>query len=454
MTPDLRRIEDVAPLVRAGAVSPVDLVRACLAQIEARPSVNAFISVLKDSALEAAATAERDIRAGRYHGPLHGIPIAIKDLVDVAGTRTTAASAVPSSESAVDAPVVRRLRNAGAIIVGKTNLHEFAFGTTSDESAFGAVRNPLDESRSAGGSSGGSAAALASGMCFGALGTDTGGSIRIPSAACGTFGLKPTIGEISCDGVVPLGVSLDHVGPMARSVGDLALLYQAMKGSASGWAVDRSERFVFGVPRSYFFDVLEAGTREAVTGASAALAAAGHEVKDVQIDHAEWTPHVYLHTVLAEAAWYHAPLLEQHASSYSPGVRVRLEMGRYVLGEDYVRAGRLREALRHAVNRALESCDALLLPALPIPAPRLGAATVLVGDRQEPVRALMLRLTQLFNVTGHPAIALPARWSPDALPRGLQLVGSFNQTPRLLEIAASAEPQICGGPGSVGGGTG
>jgi aspartyl-tRNA(Asn)/glutamyl-tRNA(Gln) amidotransferase subunit A len=453
-TPDLRRIGEVAPLVRTGDVSPVDLVRECLAQIEARPSLNAFILVLKESALRDAAVAESDIRVGRYHGPLHGIPIAVKDLIDVAGTRTTAASAIPTKEATVDAPVISRLRDAGAIIIGKTNLHEFAFGTTSDESAFGPVRNPLDESRSAGGSSSGSAAALAAGMCFGALGTDTGGSIRIPSAACGTFGLKPTFDEITCEGIVPLGVSLDHVGPMARSVGDLGLLYHALKGIAGGWSSQTDERFVFGVPKPFFLDMLESGVAEALTRACDALVSAGHDVIDVDIEHAKWTPHVYLHLVLAEAARYHAPLLEQHASQYSPDVRLRLEMGRYVLGEDYVRAGLLRDVLRRDVSRALEPCDALLLPALPIPPPVLGAATVDVGGTTEPVRATMLRLTQLFNVTGHPAIAMPARWSPDPLPRGLQLVGALNHTPRLLEIAAAVEPQICGGPGSVGGGTG
>ena len=200
--PDLRTITEIAPLVRAGAISPVTLVRGCLSAIEARPQVNAFITVLRESALEDATRAEEDIRAGRYKGPLHGIPIAVKDLIHIAGARTTSGSALPSTEASSDAPVVQRMREAGAILIGKTNLHEFAFGTTSEESAYGPVRNPLDETRSAGGSSGGSAAALAAGMAFGALGTDTGGSVRIPSAACGTVGLKPAIGEISPVGVV------------------------------------------------------------------------------------------------------------------------------------------------------------------------------------------------------------------------------------------------------------
>src|SRR4051794_31996332 len=202
--PDLRTIVDVAPLVKSGVVSPVSLVEACLSQMDARPELNAFITRLDETARQHARDRETEIRTGHYRGPLHGIPIAIKDLVDVAGTRTTAGSAVPSTKAVADAPSIARLREAGAIIIGKTNLHEFAFGTTSEETAFGSVRNPLDVSRSAGGSSGGSAAALASGMCFGALGTDTGGSIRIPSAACGTVGLKPTVNEIRCDGVTPL----------------------------------------------------------------------------------------------------------------------------------------------------------------------------------------------------------------------------------------------------------
>src|SRR5687768_2368691 len=190
--PDLRRIVDIAPLVRSKAISATQLVENCLHEIVAQKPVNAFTTVLEASALEEAREADAQIASGRWRGPLHGVPVAIKDLIDVAGTRTTSGSAVPSVEARTDAPVVTRLREAGAIVIGKTNLHEFAYGTTSEETAFGPVRNPLDLSRSAGGSSGGSAAALAAGMCFGAVGTDTGGSIRIPSAACGTVGLKPT----------------------------------------------------------------------------------------------------------------------------------------------------------------------------------------------------------------------------------------------------------------------
>jgi aspartyl-tRNA(Asn)/glutamyl-tRNA(Gln) amidotransferase subunit A len=375
--------------------------------------------------------------------------------MDVEGTTTTSGSALPADEAAADAPVVARLRHAGAILVGKTNLHEFAFGTTSEESAFGPVRNPVDEKRSAGGSSGGSAAALASGMCFGAVGTDTGGSIRIPSAACGTAGLKPTLGELSCDGVVPLSNTLDHVGPMARGIADLGVMFDVMRGGSGGEPGRAAGRLSLGVPGPYFCELLEADVRRALENARAALLGAGHDVRDVEIEHARWTPDVYLHIVLPEAARYHAISLEQHARSYSPGVRLRLEMGSYVLAEDYLRALGLRDTLTSRVDRALDGLDALLLPALPMPAPLLGATSVQIGDRTEPVRGAMLRLTQLFNVTGHPSVAFPAPgpWS-DALPRGLQLVGERGRTDRLLEVAVAVERHIAGGDGSVGGGTG
>src|SRR3954466_1926000 len=377
MTVALPSIEQVAERLRSRAISPVDLVRGCLERIESRLELNAFITVMADAALDAAERAEREIGAGRYRGPLHGVPVSVKDLIDVAGTPTTSGSAVPPRLPAYDAPVVARLHEAGAIVIGKTNLHEFAFGTTSEESAFGPVHHPKDPSRSAGGSSGGAAVALVEGMCFGSVGTDTGGSVRIPSTLCGTVGLKPTYGELPCDGIVPLSTTLDHVGPMARTVADVALIFDAMSGHRRPLhAVAQEPKYVFGVPEPYFCDRLHPGVRAALNRTRLALVAAGHDVRSVAIEHAARTPEVYLHIVLPEASWYHAPMLSSDAGRYSPGVRLRLEMGRYVLAEDYVRALHLREVLRRAVNQALQSCDALLLPAQPIPAPELGATTV------------------------------------------------------------------------------
>jgi aspartyl-tRNA(Asn)/glutamyl-tRNA(Gln) amidotransferase subunit A len=439
---DPRTIADVAPRIRSGEISPVELVRDCLARIEASRALNAFITVFENTALEEAHAAERDIRAGGWRGPLHGVPISLKDLVDVAGRETTSGSKVPPRRPDVDAVVVRQLRDAGAILIGKTNLHEFAFGTTGDESGFGAIRHPLDPARSAGGSSSGAAVAVVEGMAFASIGTDTGGSVRIPAAACGCVGLKPTFGELSCDGVVPLSTTLDHVGPLARTVTDAALVFDALSGAPPSLLARRQGRLVLGVPGPHFCDRLDPGVRRALDDARRGLAQAGHEVRDVRVRHAEWTPDVYLHIVLPEASRYHAPMLERHPEGYSPGVRLRLEMGRYVLAEDYVRALRLREVLRAEVDGALEGLDALLLPALAIPAPPLHAASVDVDGHKEPVRAVMLKLTQLFNITGHPAIALPAGRAADGFPVGLQLVGRHDQTAALLAVAAAAEPCI------------
>ena len=440
-----RTIADVAPLVRAGTVTPAELVTACLARIDARPSTNAFITVMRDQALAEAARAGQAIAAGRYLGPLHGIPVSIKDLIDVQGTPTTCGSRVPPIMPRSDAPVVQRLRAAGAIVIGKTNLHEFAFGTTNDETAFGPVRHPLDPSRSPGGSSGGSAASVLEGMCLGTVGTDTGGSVRIPAAACGLVGLKPGLAELPVEGVVPLSTTLDHVGPLARSVTDAGMLFQAMKGAAVQGVAPAGGRLVFGVPRAYFCERLDAAVRSALEAAIVRLREAGHQVQDLEIEHARWTPDVYLHIVLPEASWYHAATMDEHAEAYSPGIRLRLEMGRYVLAEDYIRAMRLRQALTRAVERALERCDALLLPTLPIPAPPLGAATVDLNGQQLPVRGAMLSLTQLFNISGHPAVALPAGSGPEGLPRSVQLVGHRGRTERLLDVAAAVERVIAAG---------
>jgi aspartyl-tRNA(Asn)/glutamyl-tRNA(Gln) amidotransferase subunit A len=451
-------LREAAALVERREISPVELTRACLDRIAAgNDDLRAFITVTGERALADAARAERNIEAGHYRGPLHGIPVSVKDLVDMAGTPTTSASRVPPRLPRHDAPVVANLVRAGAIIVGKTNLHEFAFGTTSDETAFGAVRNPHDRSRSAGGSSAGAAVALLEGMCYGSVGTDTGGSIRIPAAACGITGLKPTLGEIPSDGVVPLSTTLDHVGPMARTVEDTALMFHAMLDGDARLDRVPAEAVAplwLGVPSPYFFDKLDDEVVRLFSDTRAALERAGHSISDVAVAHAELTADVYLHIVLPEAAWYHGPLLERHADKYSPGVRLRLEMGRYILAEDYLRAMHARMALRRAVDRALEGLDALILPALAIGAPPLGAASVAVGGATEPVRATMLRLTQLFNVTGHPAIAMPCGTGRDGLPRAIQLVGHRGSTERLLGVAAAVERQIIGGAGSVGGGTG
>jgi aspartyl-tRNA(Asn)/glutamyl-tRNA(Gln) amidotransferase subunit A len=428
--------------LRAGETSAAEITDGCLARIDAdNGRLNAFILVMAGEARQEAARADRELAAGTDRGPLHGVPVSIKDLFDVRGTPTTAASRVRDGHIAGDdAPAIARLRQAGAVIIGKTNLHEFAFGTTNEDSAFGPARNPHDPSRSPGGSSGGSAASLVAGMALATLGTDTGGSIRIPAAACGTVGLKPTYDEIPTESVVPLSRTLDHVGPLALSVGDARLLYHALLGGApEPIARSAGAPLRLAVPRKYFCDLLDDEVRARFEEAIGRLRSAGAIVADVEIAHASLIPAVYLHLCFGDAAAYHARTLETMPERYTAPVRMRLEMARYVLAEDYVRALDGREALRREVDRVLVGHDALILPTLPIPAPAIGASTVQIGATHEPVRSLMLRLTQLFNITGHPAISLPCGTTAAGLPCGLQLAGARGATDTLLDVAEQVE---------------
>jgi aspartyl-tRNA(Asn)/glutamyl-tRNA(Gln) amidotransferase subunit A len=436
-------IDEFGRQLRARETSAAAMTDECLRRIDRdNPSLNAFILVMADEARRQAREADTELAAGADRGPLHGVPISVKDLIDVQGCATTAASRVRDGHRAErDAMVVTHLRRAGAIIIGKTNLHEFAFGTTNEDSAFGPARNPHDRARSPGGSSGGSAAGLVAGMALATIGTDTGGSIRIPAAACGTVGLKPTFGEVSVDGVVPLSTTLDHVGPLAATVTDAWHVYHGLLGHRTDQPLVAApiDGLRLAVARPYFCDLLDDEVRARFDAALATLAAAGVRIVDVAIPHAEMIAPIYLHIVLADAASYHAATLEGMPERYTPAVRLRLEMGRYVLAEDYVRALAGREVLRREVNDALDGSHALVLPTLPIPAPPLGAATVRVGSKEEAVRSLMLRLTQLFDLTGHPAISLPCGRTAAGLPCGLQVVGRSMQTDRLARVALAVE---------------
>ncbi len=440
-----RTIVDLARALRERRLTAVSATSACLAAIQAgNPSINAFITVLGEQALADAARADEELAGGCDRGPLHGVPVALKDLIDVAGVPTTAASSVRRAHVAsADAPVVTRLREAGAVILGKNNLHEFAFGTTNEDSAFGLVRHPLDPTRSPGGSSGGSAAAVLAGMAYAAIGTDTGGSIRIPSAACGLVGLKPTLGEIPTEGVVPLSTTMDHVGPICRSVADARLVYDVLRGAppTAGQARDVAS-LRLGVPGGYVRERLDEEVLARFDRACERLRAAGVGLEPVVIPHLADAPAIYLHIVLAEAAAYHAVTLEHTPDAYTPNVRLRLEMGRYVLAEDYVRALRGRQVLAAEVEAALDGHDGLLLPTLAMPAVPLGTATVRVGAHDEPVRTISMRLTQPFNLSGHPAITMPCGATSAGLPVGAQLVGRRQATPALLAVAAAMEPVL------------
>ncbi len=438
-------IEDAAPRIARGELRSERLTEECLDRIQAlNPTLNAFITVTADEALAQARAADKAVAGGRHLGPLHGIPVSLKDLVDLAGTPTTAGSRVRRHHMATsDAVVTTHLKEAGAVFVGKTNLHEFAFGTTTEDSGFGLARNPIDPSRSPGGSSGGSAIAVATGMSLGTVGTDTGGSIRIPAAACGLVGLKPAWGEISAEGVFPLSRQLDHVGPLARSVTDAWLQYNAFlppgKRSAAALEARPLGQLRFGMPAGYLFDRLDADVERRVLEAIETLRRSGATVTEVPIPHANDIAPIYLHLVFGDAAEIHQHTLETQPGDYTPNVRLRLQLAGYVMAEDYVRAQRGKAMIAAEVDRALDGVDALICPALSIPAPPIGATTMPVRGGPENVRALMLRCTQPFNVSGHPAIALPCGVTSGGLPVSLQLVGHRTGTHALLQTALAVE---------------
>ena len=438
MLPDAT-ITTLGAALRRGRLTAVQLLEECLAAIEKHePALNAFIAVLAEDARRQARTADAELAAGRDRGPLHGIPLSLKDLIDLAGVPTTAASRVRRDHRAeVDAPIATRLREAGAVFVGKCNLHEFGLGTTGEESAYGPARNPHAPDRTPGGSSGGSAVSVAAGMAIASVGTDTGGSIRIPASACGLVGLKPTHGEVSLEGIVPLAPSLDHAGPLARSVRDAAALHDVLTGGRGDAVLPAAVRAArLGVPRGYLLEVVEPAVQTAFADCSARLEADGCRVEDVAIPHAGETSEVYRRTQLPEAAVCHREALETRPDAFSARVRQRLEMGRKIPAVDYVRAQQARRRLAAEVDAALDGRAALLLPTLPIVPPRLGADP-------ETVRPLMLRLTQLFDVTGHPAVSLPCG-TAGGLPAGIQLVGRRGRTVELLALAAALEAAVRG----------
>jgi aspartyl-tRNA(Asn)/glutamyl-tRNA(Gln) amidotransferase subunit A len=436
-------ITEFGRALRAGEITSEQATGRCLANIAARNrELNAFILVMADEARRRARQADRELAEGRDLGPLHGVPISIKDLMDIQGTPTTAASKVRTPQpAAADAPAIVNLRAAGAVFVGKTNLHEYALGTTSEDSAFGAVRNPIDLTRSAGGSSGGSAASIAADMAFASIGTDTGGSIRIPASACGIVGLKPSYGEVSTGAVIALSPSLDHVGPLAKSVADAWTVFRVLAGEAKPAPVQAvpPSGVRLRVLRQYFCEFLDDDVRDRFEKALHRFAASEIRVEEATIPHADTIVSVYQRIAPREAFLQHAATLDTVPERYTAPVRQRLEIGRSVSNEDFLRALDDREVLRAEVDAALADVDALVLPTLPIPAPRLGAGMVPVGATEQPTRAMMLRDTQLFNLTGHPAISLPCGVTRDGMPCGLQLVGPLAQTEALVRVAMACE---------------
>ena len=445
----LTSILEMSQRLRKRELSPVELALNCLAKIEElNPFLNAFITVTADSALQQASQAESEIMATQWRGPLHGIPIGLKDLLDTAGIRTTAASALFKDRIPTqDAKVVQRLRNAGAVLIGKQNLHEFAYGGSSMISYYGEVHNPWNPAHIAGGSSGGSAAAVAAGLGLGAVGTDTAGSVREPAAQCGIVGIKPTYGRVSARGVIPLSPSLDHVGPLGRTVSDVAILLQAIAGfdpedanSADQpvpdyladleMAVPKSR---IGVPRKFFFEDLDVEIAAAVEKAIELLRTLGNEIRDIDLEvPADRTLQA------AESYAYHRDFVQKSPELYQPETLRRIRSGENISEAKIETARQDLKRIRSGIQRIFSTLDFIVTPAVPIPSPALDELKQ-NPELLRPRELVLLRNTRPFNVWGLPAISVPCGFTRSGLPIGLQIAGPPWSETAVLRLAYAYE---------------
>jgi len=459
---------DLAAAIRRKEISPVEAVEAALARIASLDGdLRAFVTITGDQAITAARQAEQAIARGEPVGPLHGVPVAVKDIFEIAGLPTTAGSRVLAGYiSQVTATAVERLLQAGAIVVGKTATHEFAFGVTTDTPFHGPVHNPWALDRVPGGSSGGSGAAVAARVVPVALGTDTGGSVRIPAALCGTVGLKPTFGRVSKYGVIPLAWSQDHVGVLSSSIEDAALFLRVLAGpdprdpstledlpddflrplealAVPGAGATAARNWAVGVPFRWLEGGrVDSGIMAAFRTVLGRLETAGIAVRDVDLPPAEAMAVINRFISLSEGAAYHSDTLAERPEDFSPAVRARFELGQFLLAKDYITMQRLRGEMARLLTSSLRNSGAavLLLPTTPIPAPLIGQQAWSWPDGPEPVPDALIRFTAPFSLTGHPAVSIPAGLVPAPeddrlLPWGLQVVGLPLQEVAVLAVA-------------------
>ena len=441
----MQSIREASVLLRSGKVSPVELTRECLTRIEKlNPVLNAFITITADSAMAEARRAETEITRGEWRGPLHGIPLALKDLIDTAGVRTTAASALFKDRiPAEDAEVVKRLKAAGAILLGKQNLHEFAYGGSSLVSYFGDVHNAWNPEHIAGGSSGGSATAVAAGMCYGAIGTDTAGSIREPASLCGVVGLKPTFGAVSTRGVIPLSQSLDHVGTIARTVEDAAIIFQAIAketdvvqgwGSASPVRIEDppAHKLRIAVPRKFFCEELDPEVASAFEQALSVLSTMS-DISEINLE-------VPIDRTLqkAESYAYHCEFVRQSPELYQPETLRRIRTGEGISPEDAAQCKRELQEARKQIASVFNDVDLLITPTTPTPAPVISELKA-NPDLLRPRELVLLRNTRPMNVWGLPAISVPCGFTQSGLPIGLQIIGSHWGEAKVLQLAHAYE---------------
>lgn len=448
-------LTEISKLIQERQVSPVELTVACLERINRlNPKLNAFITILQNEAIEQAKQLEQELVNGHSRGPLHGVPIGLKDLISTTGIRTTMGSQIYKDHvpEEANATVVDHLSLAGAIILGKLNTHEFAYGPSGDVSYFGPVRNPYDQTRMSGGSSSGSGVAVSTGMAFAALGTDTGGSIRIPSSACGIIGMKPTFGRVSKHGVFPLGYTLDHVGPMTRTIQDNAIMLNHLVGfdARDPYSLNEPKEdftrligrsvkdMVVGVPDSFYFEHLNDAVRKSIEEAIQAFEQLGMNMRPVSIDlsQASWAQ---LMTVRGEAYAIHLDHLDTHADKFQPEVLSRLELSKDTPAYEYVKAQQLRKEIHQSFLNALEQVDVLIAPVLPILPPVIGERETDIHGYKEPTFASLLRLNGPTNLTGLPSLALPSGFSASGLPIGMQLIGKPLDEAKLYQIGYAFE---------------
>lgn len=446
---ELGSISAIAGRIQRRELSPVDITRECLRRIEnLNPRLNAFITVTGESALSEARTAEDEISRGSWRGPLHGIPIALKDLIDTAGVRTTSASALHQDRIPTeDAEVVRRLRLAGAVIVGKNNLHEFAYGASSLVSHFGNVHNPWDEGRITGGSSGGSAASVAAGMACAAIGTDTAGSIREPAALCGCVGLKPTYGRVSIRGVIPLSVSLDHVGPLTSSVEDAAIVLQAIAGYDAAEVAsvevpvgdytsslrEGANGLRVGVPRAHFFDDLDPEVASAIEHGLMGIETLVAHIKEIRLEVSTDRT-----VQAAESYAYHVENVAKHPEAYQAETVRRIRTGEKITAVEYLQRRRALEVARRSIHDVFADVDLLITPTTPMPAPTIAELTT-NSEALRPAELRLLRNTRPWNVWGVPAISIPCGFTQSGLPIGLQIAGPPWREDLVLRLAYAYE---------------
>jgi aspartyl-tRNA(Asn)/glutamyl-tRNA(Gln) amidotransferase subunit A len=439
-------LQTLGAALRARQVSSRELVEDALRQIERLDrDLNAFITVTGDAALAEATLRDEELRNGFDRGPLHGIPIAHKDLIRTKGVRTTGGSRIYSDYvPRQDAAIVRRLHAAGAISVGKTGLHELAYGLTSNNPHFGAIHNPYDLARIPGGSSGGSAAAVAAGIVVFATGTDTGGSIRVPASFCGVVGLKPTFGRVSVRGVLPLGFSQDHVGPMTRTVRDAAIAFQCMASDPTGFVPPPGVNLNglrIGWPRNYFFERLDPEVDSAVRAAFRSAVEMEAQIVEIDVPDMESLRAAASTCLLVEAAAELRPYLDRRAD-FGADVLALLDQGKVIPGIDYIEARRTRVRIGREFERLFAEVDCIFTPTTAITAPKIGETTVKVGRTSEEVRAASTRLTRGMNALGNPAISIPCGMSKRGMPIGLQIIAARGQDDLALHVAAAMEDAL------------